>query len=74
MIKSVCDNVFVDNKDAKIKEEAIWKIFANMHFNVENMFRRWREINKLEKLRERMDDRKKEMVIKLLMGLLNNGK
>ncbi len=57
-----------------MKEEALWKIFANMHFNIENIFRRWRQLNKIEKLREKMDDKKKEMCINLLLGVLNNGK
>lgn len=32
----------IENKQAKIKEEIIWKVFANMHGNVESTFRRWR--------------------------------
>ena len=36
--------------------------------------RKWRDLNNIEKLRKRMNDKQKEMVLKVLFNLLNNGK
>ena len=36
--------------------------------------RKWRDLNNIEKLRKRMNDKQKEMVLKVLLNLLNNGK
>ena len=37
-------------------------------------FRRWRDINSIEKLRERMSNQQKESLLKVLNGLLTTGK
>ena len=73
-IKSVADVAFVDNKDTAIKEKALTQLFKNLSANVGDLFRRWRDVNNIEKLRERMSSQQKEGVIKVLANLLNNGK
>ena len=73
-IKSVADIAFVDNKDTAIKEKALIQLFKNLSANVGDLFRRWRDVNNIEKLRERMSNKDKENVIKVLANLLNNGK
>ena len=73
-IKSVADVAFVDNKDTAIKEKALTQLFKNLSANVGDLFRRWRDVNNIEKLRERMSSQQKENVIKVLANLLNNGK
>ena len=37
-------------------------------------FKRWRDVNQIEKLQERMNDQQKSNVLKVLANLLNNGK
>jgi len=56
-IKSVSDIAFVDNKDTQIKEKALIQLFKNLSANVGDCFKRWRELNTVEKLRERMSDK-----------------
>jgi hypothetical protein len=73
-IKSVADIAFVDNKDTAIKEKALIQLFKNLSANVGDLFKRWRDVNNIEKLRERMSSQQKEGVIKVLANLLNNGK
>jgi predicted ATP-dependent endonuclease of OLD family len=73
-IKSVSDIAFVDNKDTQIKEKALIQLFKNLSANVGDCFKRWRELNTVEKLRERMSDQQKGSVLKVLANLLNNGK
>ncbi len=41
-IKSVTDNIFSDNKESQIKQQALIKIFGNMKLTVDDSFRRWR--------------------------------
>ncbi len=36
--------------------------------------KRWRDVNNIEKLRERLNDDQKKNVLKVLNNLLNNGK
>jgi len=73
-IKSVSDIAFVDNKDTAIKEKALIQLFKNLSANVGDCFKRWKELNNIEKLRERMSNQQKESVLKVLANLLNNGK
>ena len=73
-IKSVSDIAFVDNKDTAIKEKALIQLFKNMSSNMGDCFKRWRDVNNIEKLRERMGDEQKKALLKVLNNLLNNGK
>jgi hypothetical protein len=45
-----------------------------MSANMGDCFKRWRDVNNIEKLRERMSNQQKESVLKVLANLLNNGK
>jgi serine phosphatase RsbU (regulator of sigma subunit) len=45
-----------------------------MNNNVGDSFKRWRNINNIEKLRERIDNTTKENVLKVLDGLLKHSK
>ena len=58
-IKSVADIAFVDNKDTAIKEKALIQLFKNLSANVGDLFKRWRDVNNIEKLRERMSNKDK---------------
>ncbi len=53
-IKSVSDMAFNDNKDTVLKEKALIQLFKNMNNNVGDCFKRWRDVNNIEKLKERM--------------------
>ena len=54
-IKSVTDNVFANNKDNQIKESAILKIFANLNLGAGDALKRWREINAILKIKDKMN-------------------
>jgi hypothetical protein len=73
-IKSVADLAFVDNKDSALKEKALIQLFKNLAGNMSDCFKRWRDINSIEKLRERMSNQQKESLLKVLNGLLTTGK
>ena len=73
-IRSVSDIAFGNNKDNIIKEKALLQLFKNLSANVGDCFKRWRELNNIEKLRERMNDQQKGSTLKVLNNLLNNGK
>eukprot|EP00919_Chromeraceae_sp_WS-2016_P021992 GHVR01052313.1.p2 GENE.GHVR01052313.1~~GHVR01052313.1.p2 ORF type:complete len:154 (+),score=11.05 GHVR01052313.1:51-464(+) len=73
-IKSVTDNAFIDNKDNTLKEKALIQLFKNLHSNMGDCFKRWRDINNIEKLRERMSNQQKESVLKVLANFLQNGR
>ena len=45
-----------------------------MSSNLGDTFKRWRDVNNIEKLRERLNDDQKKNVLKVLNNLLNNGK
>ena len=50
-IKSVTDSCFLDTKENAIKEKALLQLFKNMNHNVSDTFKRWRDVNNIEKLR-----------------------
>ena len=72
-IRSVSDIAFGNNKDNAIKEKALLQLFKNLSANVGDCFKRWREVNQIEKLRERMGNNQKEALLKVLNNLLNGG-
>jgi hypothetical protein len=74
LIKSVSDMAFGNNIENTIKEKALIQLFKNMSANMGDCFKRWRDVNNIEKLRERMSNQQKEAVLKVLANLLNNGK
>jgi aspartyl/asparaginyl beta-hydroxylase (cupin superfamily) len=65
-IKSVSDNAFVDNKDNLLKEKALIQLFKNLQSNLSDCFKRWRDVNNIEKIREKMSNQQKEAVLKML--------
>ena len=65
---------FNDNKDNILKEKALIQLFKNMNNNVSDCFKRWRDVNNIEKLRERMSLQQKENVLKVLDNMLRLGK
>ena len=65
---------FIDNKDNVLKEKALIQLFKNMNSNVGDCFKRWRDVNNIEKLKERIDNKTKENVLKVLDNLLKNSK
>ena len=73
LIKSVTDNAFSDDMSTKIKIDAINRIFLNMNLGLGDSLKRWREVNQIEKLRNKMSQKQKEMCIKVLLGIINNG-
>ena len=73
-IKSVADNAFSENKDLSIKERALTQLFKNLSSNVGETFKRWRDLNNIEKLRQTFDKSKKATLINILENLINNGK
>ena len=73
-IRSVSDIALGNNKDNAIKEKALIQLFKNLSANAGDCLKRWRDVNQIEKLRERMSNKEKESVLKVLNNLLNNGK
>jgi hypothetical protein len=73
-IKSVADNAFLNSKDNELKEKALNQLFKNLNGNLGDTFRRWRELNKIEKLRERMNLQQRGSILKMLENLLHHGK
>ena len=73
-IKSVTDNCLVDNKENSVKEKALLQLFKNLNHNVSDTFKRWRDVNNIEKLRERMTSQQKEAVLNVLNALLRQSK
>jgi hypothetical protein len=73
-IKSVADNAFLDSKDNQIKEKALIQLFKNLYGNLGDTFKRWRDLNKIEVLRERMSLEKRGSILKMLENLLHSGK
>ena len=53
-IKSVSDNAFSENIDNTLKEKALIQLFKNLSTNMSDCFRRWRDVNNIEKLREKL--------------------
>ena len=45
-----------------------------MNHNVSDTFRRWRDVNNIEKLRDRMTSQQKEAVLNVLNNLLHHNK
>ena len=42
VIKSVCDNAFIENKETDLKEKALMQLFKNLQGNMAESFKRWR--------------------------------
>ena len=42
VIKSVCDNAFIENKETALKEKALMQLFKNLQGNMAESFKRWR--------------------------------
>jgi hypothetical protein len=74
VIKSVTDNAFIDSKENQLKEKALIQLFKNLSSNLSDTYRRWREINSIEKVRERLSNTQKEQMIKILDQLLHSSK
>ena len=78
VIKSVSDSAFNDNSVNNMKEKALLQIFKNLNMNVSDCFKRWRDVNSIERIKERLDSTidktTKEYVIKTLENLLRNSK
>ena len=51
VIKSTADLAFMENKDTLLKEKALLQLFKNLSGNMSDTFKRWREINTIEKIR-----------------------
>ena len=78
VIKSVADSAFVDNKDNVLKEKALMQLYKNLNVNVSDCFKRWKDVNSVERIKERfdttIDKNTKEAVVKTLENLLKNSK
>ena len=73
-IKSVSDVAFVDNKENTLKEKALSQLFKNMSSNVGDCFKKWRDTNNIEKIREKLTNQQKETVLMVLNGLLKGSR
>ena len=73
-IKSVADCALTDSKDNAIKEKALLQLFKNMNGNMADCFKKWRDLNSIEKLKESMNNQQKASILKVLENLLHNGK
>ncbi len=50
---------FNDNKENMIKEKALIQLINNINLNVGDTFKKWRDINTIEKIKERMNNNTK---------------
>jgi phosphomevalonate kinase len=57
-----------------MKEKALIQLFKNLTSNLSDTFKRWREINAVEKIRNRLSDKEKEQMLKVLDQLLHSSK
>ena len=73
-IKSATDSCFLDTKENQLKEKALIQLFKNMSSNVGDTFKRWRDVNAIEKLRERLTNKEKQSLLNVLNNLLHNSK
>ena len=73
-IKSVTDNAFIDSKENTLKEKALIQLFKNLSSNLSDTYKRWREINNIDKIRERLSNSQKEQMLKVLDQLLHSSK
>jgi hypothetical protein len=73
-IKSIADNAFLDNKDNQIKEKALIQLFRNLHLNLGDSFRKWRENNAIITMNDRLSNTQKAALLKMLENLLGNDK
>ena len=73
-IKSVTDNAFIDSKEHTLKEKALIQLFKNLSSNLSDTYKRWREINNIDKIRERLSNSQKEQMLKVLDQLLHSSK
>ena len=74
VIKSVSDNAFSENKDISAKASALNMLFKNLESNIEGSFRRWRELNNIERLRDMMSFSQKHKIITMLESIINHGR
>ena len=42
VIKAVCDNAFIENRETALKEKALLQLFKNISGNMSECFKRWR--------------------------------
>ena len=73
-IKSATDSCFLDIKENNLKEKALIQLFKNMGHNVSDTLKRWRDVNNIEKLRERLTAQQKESVLNVLNNLLHHSR
>ena len=73
-IKSVSDNAFSETKENVLKEKALIQLFKNLSGNMSDCFRRWRDVNAIEKLRARLTDQQKLAVINVLESMIKGGR
>ena len=73
-IKSIADNAFLDNKDNQIKEKALIQLFRNLHLNLGDSFKKWRENNAIIAMNDRLNNTQKAALLKMLETLLGNDK
>ena len=73
-IKAVCDNAFIENKETAIKEKALMQLFKNLHGNMAESFKRWREAASIARIQDQMTNQEKAALLKMLENLLQNGR
>ena len=57
-----------------MKEKALIQLFKNLSSNLSDTYKRWREINNIDKIRERLSNSQKEQMLKVLDQLLHSSK
>ena len=66
VIKSVADNAFSLGKDNLLKERALIKLNELFRAGFAQAFRRWREVNRIEKLRSNISKGNRKFILQLL--------
>ena len=74
VLKSNADLAFVENKQSLLKERALIQLFKNLSVNLSDSFKKWRETNTVEKIKQSVTQKQKQMLLEVLNGLLNNSK
>jgi hypothetical protein len=57
-----------------LKEKALIQLFKNLTSNLSDTYKRWREMNNIEKIRDRLSNSQKEQMLKVLDSLLRSSK
>lgn len=74
-IKSVADNMFIStSSEGHRKEMALLQLFKVYRQGLYSSFARWREVNRVETIRGRLNTQNQRLVVEILRNIVQNGR